>query len=520
MVTALSLLAWGLWIAQEVEAAEAAKAAESVAGALDARVNEALSPAEKSEVRGEALVQQLVGRLLGSTPLESDLQELTDEIGGRPTGSAANLEAVEWAVERFQEAGVEVRREAFTMPALWLEGWASARVVGDVELVPRVAAMPFSAGTPEGGLEAPLVLLGEGGEADFDSLGERARGAFLLAETELLGDLDDLFAFFPRLRQVEDRALEAGALGIVWISGRPSGQLYRLPTFRGEENPLILLAVERDSGTRLARLLRNQRRLRLRAEVSVDSGGSFTSYNVVAEIPGSAPPEEREVVVVGAHLDSWDLGTGALDNGANVALVIDVARQMRALGLQPRRTIRFALWNGEEQGFFGSWGYVKEHAAELDRHVMASSYDIGSGRISGFFTGGRPAVAQTVERALESVAALGPFTIVDAPVVGTDNYDFMLQGIGNLVALQESANYAPNYHAGSDTFDKVDLRQVHLNAAIAAAVTWAFANEPLDYQRQSAEEVEALVEGSDLGTQMRNFFLYEGWRLGERGLLP
>ena len=152
-------------------------------------------------------------------------------------------------------------------------------------------------------------------------------------------------------------------------------------------------------------------------------------------------------------------------------MVIDIARQIRRLGLEPARTIRFALWNGEEQNLNGSYGYTLTHAAELDRHVMASSYDIGTGRITGFFTGGRGGPAAGAGAGAGAGArALGPFTQVNVPIVGTDNYDFMMQGVPNLVANQESANYGPNYHARSDEFDRADLRQLRLNAAVAAAV--------------------------------------------------
>src|SRR6185436_1838401 len=154
--------------------------------------------------------------------------------------------------------------------------------------------------------------------------------------------------------------------------------------------------------------LRAGKHLTLTAAIDVQSGGPFESANVVGEVRGAEKPDE--FVVVGAHLDSWDLGTGALDNGCNVALVIDLARQFKTLGLRPKRTVRFVLWNGEEQGMFGSWGYTKAHQAEMDRHVMAASFDIGSGRIRGFFTGGRAEVAPVVERGLQAVQGLGPYT--------------------------------------------------------------------------------------------------------------
>jgi carboxypeptidase Q len=273
--------------------------------------------------------------------------------------------------------------------------------------------------------------------------------------------------------------------------------------------------MEREDAQRALRLLRGGKSLTLTAQIDLLSGGPFESFNVIGEIRGRERPDE--VVLIGAHLDSWDLGTGALDNGCNVAMVLDVARQIRASGLPPRRTIRFALWNGEEQGMLGSWAYARAHAAELDRHVMAASFDIGSGRIVGFFTNGRKEAVAAVEQALLPVAGLGPFTHVDEPVVGTDNLDFMLEGVLNLVANQEPANYGPNYHAASDTFDKVDQRQLRVNAAVTAAVTWGFAQAEAGWKRQSRAEVEALVEGTSLKSQLESFGLYELWRSGARG---
>lgn len=461
-------------------------------------------------------VDRLVAALLGDTPLVEDLRQLTDEIGGRPDGSEANRRSVEWALEKFRAAGVEARKEAFTVSKRWLERSARAEVRGDVSFPVRVAAMPYSVPTPEQGLVAPLVDGGMGGEEDLAQLGESARGALLLVQTPPLLDIPGLFAEYMSASATETRAEDAGAAGVVYVGSRPSGRLYRQIVARGEDNELPMLVVERDDGMRLLRLLRSGKKLELAVELDIETGGPYESHNVIAEIPGREKPEE--FVVIGAHLDSWGLGQGALDNGCNVALLIDVARQIQRLGIRPRRTIRFGLFNGEELGFFGSWGYTLTHADELDRHVLAQSYDIGSGRISGFFTNGRPELAQPVQRALDAVKGLGPFTIDETPIVGTDNFDFLLQGVANLVGNQESANYGPNYHADSDTFDKVDQRQLRLNAAIAAAVTWSFAEMDVDWKRQTRADVQKLVDTTALGTEMRAFWLLQSWDKGQRGL--
>ena len=462
---------------------------------------------------------RLVAAMLEETPLTRDLQTLTDEIGGRPTGSPAHLRAVEWAVGRFRDAGVTVRREAFTMPGLWLERSATAAVQGEgVRFAPRVAALPFSAATPAAGLTLPLADAGRGTEADFARLGAGARGAFVLVETEELRDVDGLFREYGEAPGIEQRAFGAGATGLVYMSSRPNDLLARHNASSGLGTTHPMMMMERDAAARALRLLRTGKALTLTAMLDVQSGPAYESYNVIGEIRGRSRPEE--FVLIGAHLDSWDLGTGALDNGANAMMVLDLARQIRRLGLVPQRTIRFALWGGEEQGLNGSYGYTQSHAAELDRHVMASAYDIGTGRITGFFTGGRSDLLAPLEHALEPVAGLGPFTSVNVPIVGTDNYDFMMQGVANLVANQESANYGPNYHARSDEFGRADLRQLRLNAAIAAAVTWGFAMAELSLPRQSASQVDSLVGHTDLSEQMKSFGVWDAWLAGRRGRRP
>jgi hypothetical protein len=421
----------------------------------------AAAPRGALQAAEQADVDRLVAALLGNTPLLDDLRELTDEIGGRPTGSEANRRSVDWALERFRQAGVAARKEVFTVPEGWLERSARAEVRGDASFAVRVASMPYSAPTPDGGLVASLVDGGPGGEEDFERLGERAGGAFVLVDTPPLLDLPGLFAEYMTASAVEARAEEAGVAGLVYVGSRPPGVLYRQIVARGADNELPMLVVERDAGMRLLRLLRAGRSLALFVDLDIEAGGTFESHNVIAEIPGRELPEE--IVVAGAHLDSWGLGQGALDNGSGVTLLI-------------------------------------------------------SGRIVGFFTNGRPELNPALDRALEPVRGLGPFENPDLPIVGTDNFDFMLQGVANLVGDQESANYGPNYHASSDTFDKIDQRQLRLNAAIAAAVTWSFAEMDVDWKRQGRTEVQEIIDTTDLGKEMRAFHLMESWDKGERGL--
>ncbi|MCP4200708.1 MAG: M28 family peptidase [bacterium] len=465
---------------------------------------------------GDAELARLVAAMLAQTPMESDLRQLTREIGGRATGSDANRRSVEWALDRFREAGVSARAEAFEMPELWLESSAAVHVRGEgVELVPGTAAMPFSTPAPAPGITAPLLDGGRGTEEDFERLGDLAKGAFLLVETVPLLDVEGLFREYAEAFEIERRALAAGAAGIAYMSSRAEGLLYRHNSSLRGDDAKTMLILDRGAAQRAMDLLRLGKELSINVVLDLETGPAYTGYNVIGEITGSTRPEE--VVVVGAHLDSWDLGTGALDNGANVSLLIDIARQMTRLGIRPARTVRFALWNGEEQGLWGSRGYTRSHAAELDDHVMAMSFDIGCGLINGFFTGGRPQILSTVEASLEPVRGLGPFAMIDVPIVGTDNFDFMMEGVANIVGNHEPAHYGPNYHAQSDRIDQCDLRTVRLNGAIVAAVTWGFAQADVTWSRQTRAEIEELIATTDLEQQMRSFNVWNDWLDDTRG---
>lgn len=458
---------------------------------------------------------ELVGAMLGDTPLFGDLQYLTDQIGGRVTGTPASKDAVAWALARFAQAGVTANAEPFEMPSQWQELSVSASISGDITFTPSVIAKPFSAGTSR--LSAPLLDAGSGSKGDFARLGDAARNAWVLIETPLLTDeigLNGLFAEYKSAADSEALAFAAGVAGTVFMSSRPNSLMYRLPLLSAKNRQPLLL-MDRENAERAQRLLRAGKSLSLTATIEVDAGYAYPSANVIAEIRGSTRPDE--IVLLGAHLDSHDLGTGALDNGANAAMMIDIARQITRLGLKPARTIRFALWNGEEQGLVGSWRYTQQHQDELDQHVVAATLDIGTGRILGFFTGGMGKLGRFVDEYLQPVSSLGPFQQLNIPLVGTDNFDFMMEGVPNLVAVQADANYASNYHASSDTFDKVDQQQLKLNSAIAAAMVWGFANDTERLPRFSRQQLEDLVNSTDLEVQMREFGVWQGWANGERG---
>jgi Zn-dependent M28 family amino/carboxypeptidase len=277
-----------------------------------------------------------------------------------------------------------------------------------------------------------------------------------------------------------------------------------------------MVLIAREDAGRIARLLAARQSLYADLTISNQIGGTFNAANVVAEIPGNEHPDQ--FVVLGAHLDSWELGTGALDNGCNAALVIDALRAIRESGLRPRRTIRFALFSGEEQGMIGSRAYVRTHRAELDKNIGMVVFDSGTGRTTGFSLGGRKDLVTAATALLAPLHQFGAAEVTTDADSGTDNFDFLLEGVPTFNANQEEANYLINYHAQSDTFDKVDLPQLKKHVAEAAELSFALANrpEPLG-SRLNRAQVEQTLRETGLDKQMRMMGIWQAWERGERG---
>jgi Zn-dependent M28 family amino/carboxypeptidase len=449
--------------------------------------------------------------------MEEDLRTLVDEIGGRITGSAGYEKSLQWGVEAFRRAGVDsVKLEPYDAPAKWEPESAKALVVSPFQFPVDVISFALAPSTPTQGLKASLVDAGDGAKADFDRLGRKAKGAIILVRSKPMKSFEDLFAEYLAVPGMMQSAVDKGAAAILFLSTRPRELLYRhIATWDGRIGPLPMAQVSREDGLRLARLLEKGHALTVSLDIQNRIGGAWRAQNVVAEIKGSAKPEE--IVLLGAHLDAWDLGTGTLDNGVNCALVVEVARVM-AKGPRPRRTVRFVLFTGEETGLLGSRGYVARHHGELDQHVAAVIHDIGDGRVTGYFNNGRPELTAGLKAALAPVAAWGAGGVANDALLGTDNFDFLLEGVPNLVANQETDKYLPDYHAASDTYDKVDLREARMNAAIAAVTVSGLANAPERFgPRQSREEVAKVLSANGLDAQMKTYGLWREWEEGGRG---
>lgn len=460
----------------------------------------------------------IIKNALGPSPLEANLRTLTDEIGGRVTGSPAADKAVDWAVEAFRHAGVdEVLTENFTLPAGWAEGHTRISVLSPAPFPVHVVSIGWSPATPEGGLTANVVDIGAGQASDFKHAGESAKGAILLVHTDLLKTWDDLFNEYLYEPAVEQRAIDAGAAAILWISTRPYLLLYRhIFSQDGMIDRLPQAVVAREDALRIARFIAAGQAVKITLDMPNKISGQTASENVVAEIRGSEKPDE--FVILAAHLDSWELGTGALDNGCNAAMVIDAARAIHESGAIPKRSIRFVLFTGEEQGMLGSWAYALAHRTELDKMDAAVVFDSGDGRTTGYTLSGRKDIEKALDESLKPLSTFAPLKNTTDAEIGTDNFDFLLEGIPTLIANQDPDDYMMNYHASSDTFDKVDFAELKKNEAIAAVTTYAVADMPNRLGvRQTRSQIERLMKETGMEKQMKDMGLWQMWTDGKRG---
>jgi hypothetical protein len=460
----------------------------------------------------------MIQSALGPAPLEENLRYLTDSIGGRMTGSPAADRAAGWAVEALRHAGVdEVHTEKFTIPVAWSEGKSHIDILSPEPFPVRMVSIGWSPPTQEGGITADVVDVGTGDNTGFAKAGPLANGAIVLIHTKLLVTWDDLVNEYGLDHEIIDRATKAGSAAIFWMSTRPNLLLYRHNiSIDGELERLPQAVLAREDAERVARFLAAGQKVRAHLDMPNHISGSTESENVIAEIRGREKPDE--FVLLGAHLDSWELGTGALDDGCNVAMLIDAARIIHASGTIPRRSIRFAFFTGEEQGMLGSAAYAHAHRAELDRMIAAVIFDSGSGKITGYSLGGRKDIESPVREALAPLRTFAPLDFTFDAGMDTDNFDFILEGVPTLQANQEPANYMLNYHASSDTYDKVDFKELKRSIAIAAITAFALADrEGRIGPRQSRAQIEQLFQQTGLDKEMKNAGFWPLWEKSERG---
>jgi carboxypeptidase Q len=297
-------------------------------------------------------------------PSSELLRQLTDDIGARIVGSPAYERAAQWAVARFKEAGAtNVRFEQFTLPNAWQRGPAHARIVAPAARPLRVGSVGWGPATPAGGVRGDVILVSDLSPGALRSQSTRLKNRIVLVDLEKALPRDQPLAF-ARLRDSYALFRDLGVQAVLLPHDVPNNVSGWVDT--GNARGTILPLPVGDIGWEDSLLLRRHLTrgpVTIEAEWQNEVSGPTQVSNVIAEIVGSELPNEW--VLLGAHLDSWDLGTGAQDNGSGVVMVLEAARAIASSGKAPRRSIRFALWAAEEPGPPGSAMFIKRHATEL-----------------------------------------------------------------------------------------------------------------------------------------------------------
>lgn len=428
---------------------------------------------------GPADLQETTNRLAGSIytgPGMATLRELTDGYGGRLTGSPAYQRATEWAIAKFRSYGLQnVRVEPFTLPNGWQRGWAHAEMLAPIPRHLAIESLGWSPSTPSGGIKGDVLIVDDISPDKIKTRAGQIRGHIVLLDLEKIF-ADGIWSALPQLFAAPQLLKDAGALALILPDRDSSNVLNAFSLdWGGHIGPLPEAELGMEDGKLVRRLL-EQGPVTLQFAFENKVSGPVQVNNVLAEIPGTDHPDEW--ILIGAHFDSWDYGTGAQDNGSGSAMVMEAARALAALGKAPRRTIRFVLWGGEEEGLVGSTAYVQSHLSELSKCIAVLNTDNGAGHPKGWKVEGRKDLKDAMQPISDSLLKeLSGGELSLKTTYDTDHGPFLLQGVPALDLLVDMTHYDEVHHKPSDTYDKVDPLNFKGGTAIVAVTAFTIAQE-------------------------------------------
>jgi carboxypeptidase Q len=415
------------------------------------------------------------------------LSHLCNNIGPRLSGSPQAEQAVKYVSAEFQRLGLDVHLEPVQVPH-WVRGVETAELVefpGSVQNVTQkivVTALGGSVATPPEGLIADVIVV-ETFE-QLTALGKSTvNGKIVLfnhkfdeqmAQAGYPGPAYGNAVVYRTMSAI--RASELGAVASVVRS--VGGADYRLPhtgTVDYGPAPQIPAGAVTAEDAELISILAKQGRVRMRLTLTPQTLPDASSFNVITDLKGSEHPEQ--IVIVSGHLDSWDLGTGAIDDGAGVAMAMQAAEALQRLKLRPKRTIRFITWMNEENGMKGVRTYVQNHQAELANHVAVLENDDGPGRALGFIAHANRATIAALQPLKEILDDFGENVLrVSYDSVGSDTEKLEDLGIAGFAVITDNRTYFDYHHTSADTFDKINLQDLQDDSAVTAVLAYALAN--------------------------------------------
>jgi carboxypeptidase Q len=461
----------------------------------------------------------IAGQGMMSSEAYDDLEELSDYIGGRVTGSPQAAQAVEWGMRKMKAMGLEnVRAEKWQISRGWTRISAEAELAAPIHRRLTVDAMGWVGSTKAGGEEAEVVPVNINRlEDEMKNNAAKWSGKVLLIVKKGAAPPPGVGGFarfgdFLKLAHERHAVAVIGGQGGSFATGMHLTHTGAMGFDTYYEIPVVSMIAEDQQ--QMDRFLDQGKTVRMKINVQNRvSSGPVDSANVVGEIRGSEHPEQ--VIVVGGHLDSWDLADGATDDGTGVATTLGAAKAIKLSGFQPKRTIRFVLFTGEEQGLLGSLAYTKTHKDELANHVAALILDTGQGPVVKLSLGGRDDLVPAVKKFAESVKAFGEVEVDDGVVFGTDAGPFILAGLPGINMGQDSPEYKYTHHSAVDTFDKVKPDLLTRDATVMGLAAFWIADRPerLASPWPAEKSAKMLVEKHNDGF-LKSFGL---WPFGDLG---
>lgn len=432
--------------------------------------------------------------IIGDTLIEGQAYEydrqLADEIGPRLTGSPQYLKAISWAENEFKHLGLSnVHTETFQTDIWEPEPGASGRITAPVEHELHISSLGWSPSTPSDGVHGKVLLVSSIAPSALKQVGEKARGKVLLFSTAIFPKPWNEKAFLDGMQCLR----ELHPLAILFATG-PSGSQSTGDLYGGTiaDFPIGLVTTE---DFELLRRLSGQNEVGVEFRFRNRTAKNVSVPQLVGEIRGSVYPDQ--VVVLGAHLDSWDPGTGAQDNGTGVATVVDAARELSSLPQPPKRTIRFVLFGGEEQGMIGSSAYVKAHRGEMGDVDAMLTTDTGDEAPLGWYLNGRDDEAPALAGVLPLLSGIGADGTTEdlGGMFSSDQASFDVVGVPTLLLWTPMSGYSKLHHKASDTFDSVNKKTLLLGDAVVTATTYAIAQADTAFAPHYAPgQVESMLK--------------------------
>ena len=424
-----------------------------------------------SDYKRSPEVDGLIKAALAGSHAYDITESLTTEIGPRVGGSPEEAKAREWAVAKFKEIGLQnVRIEPFTMP-YWERGIETASIVSPNPQQLYITSLGGSVATPEGGIEAELVYF-----PTFEDLKNAPEGGLdgkIVFISGRMKKAPDGAGYGPANQKRRQGATEAAKRGAAAVVIRSVGtDSHRFPhtgmmRYAEDVKKIPIAALSAPDADQLERTLSRGGKVTIKMEMTPSWKGERESGNVIGEIVGSENPEE--IVLVGGHLDSWDLGTGAIDDGAGIGISAGAAQVIIESGLKPKRTLRVVAFGAEEVGLLGGFAYVAEHKGkDLDNHVLATESDFGAGPAYEIKSG-----VKSGEDVIKDMGKAMGLPFSDAGTNGGPDIGPMSrEGVPTMRWQQDGTDYFDLHHTPDDTFDKIDKDEIQQNVAAFATMMW------------------------------------------------